>query len=112
MESSIMEEIVLPPPTEESLDTRLEQINQLKYFLATAPGQFNNNNCDNNSDDDDELEKDNDNKNNQETSGPFRRYHLPTGETISCVQLQDEYFISGTDIVRSLVFRFYAFGRP
>ncbi|CAO3608423.1 unnamed protein product [Cunninghamella blakesleeana] len=103
MESSMMEEIVLPPPTEDSLDTRLEQINQLKYFLATAPGQFNNNN--HQLEDGNELDK-------EESNSPFRKYHLPSGETISCVQWQDEYFISGTDIVRSLVFRFYAFGRP
>ncbi|KAI9309561.1 STE like transcription factor-domain-containing protein, partial [Cunninghamella echinulata] len=89
-----IEEIILPPPTEESLDTRLEQINQLKYFLTTAPKSFH------------------DNDNEQDQEGSLKRYTLPTGETISCVHWQDDYFISGTDIVRSLVFRFYAFGRP
>ncbi|KAI9365153.1 STE like transcription factor-domain-containing protein, partial [Pilaira anomala] len=35
-----------------------------------------------------------------------------TGESITCVKWNDAFYISGTDIVRCLVFRFHAFGRP
>ncbi|KAI8332681.1 STE like transcription factor-domain-containing protein [Chlamydoabsidia padenii] len=85
-----MDDVVLPPPTEEDVDTRLEQINQLKYFLATAPSHWN----------------------TYPDDPPLQRYSLPTGESVSCVRWHQGFFISGTDIVRSLVYRFHAFGRP
>lgn len=85
-----MEDIILPPPTDEDVDARLEQINQLKYFLATAPSHW-----DTHPDD-----------------PPLHRYSLPSGESVSCVRWHQGFFISGTDIVRSLIFRFHAFGRP
>ncbi|ORZ19332.1 transcription factor, STE-like protein, partial [Absidia repens] len=46
------------------------------------------------------------------TNTPLKRFHLPTGESISCVLWNGLYFVTGTDIVRSLTFRFHAFGRP
>jgi hypothetical protein len=67
--------------------TPMEQVDELKYWLATAP-------C------------------NWEPDTNIRRYVLPTGETISCVLWNSLYHVTGTDIVRSLVFRFQAFGRP
>lgn len=70
-----------------SMKTPMEQVDELKYWLATAP-------C------------------NWETEQNIRRYLLPTGEYISCVLWNSLYHITGTDIVRSLVFRFQAFGRP
>ncbi|KAI8096680.1 STE like transcription factor-domain-containing protein [Halteromyces radiatus] len=85
-----MEDIMLPPPTEDDVDTRLEQINQLKYFLATAPSHWD----------------------THPEDPPLRRYSLPSGESVSCVRWHQGFFISGTDIVRSLIFRFHAFGRP
>ncbi|KAI8366762.1 STE like transcription factor-domain-containing protein, partial [Radiomyces spectabilis] len=36
----------------------------------------------------------------------------PTGESVSCVLWNDLFHITGTDIVRSLHYRFHAFGRP
>ncbi|KAI8343755.1 STE like transcription factor-domain-containing protein, partial [Chlamydoabsidia padenii] len=36
----------------------------------------------------------------------------PTGDYISCVYWQGFYLMTGTDIIRSLTFRFHAFGRP
>ncbi|KAG0748231.1 hypothetical protein G6F23_002077 [Rhizopus arrhizus] len=42
----------------------------------------------------------------------IKRFNLPNGEAISCVLWDNLFFISGTDIIRSLTFRFYAFGRP
>ncbi|SAM06780.1 hypothetical protein [Absidia glauca] len=90
MNNHSMEDLVLPPPTEEDVDSRLDQINQLKYFLATAPSHW-----DTHPDD-----------------PPLQRYSLPSGESVSCVRWQQGFYISGTDIVRSLVYRFHAFGRP
>ncbi|KAI9317062.1 STE like transcription factor-domain-containing protein, partial [Dichotomocladium elegans] len=69
----------------------LDMINKLKHFLATAPDDW-----------DATLLHD----------PHIKRYALPTGEPISCVKWVGGYFISGTDIVRSMVFRFHAFGRP
>ncbi|KAJ8653279.1 hypothetical protein O0I10_011028 [Lichtheimia ornata] len=82
----------LPFPTEEDVDERLEMINQLKYFLATAPNEWD----------------------VPASEPPIKRHILPSGngDAISCVQWKCAFFISGTDIVRSLVFRFHAFGRP
>lgn len=70
-----------------AMKTPMEQVDDLKYWLATAP-------C------------------NWESDQNIRRYLLPTGESISCVLWNSLYHITGTDIVRSLVFRFQAFGRP
>jgi len=70
-----------------SMKTPMEQVDELKYWLATAPV-------------------------NWDSDQNIRRYLLPTGEYISCVLWNSLYHITGTDIVRSLVFRFQAFGRP
>ncbi|GBC01837.1 hypothetical protein RclHR1_04350013 [Rhizophagus clarus] len=72
---------------ESTMKTPMEQVDELKYWLATAPVNW-------------ELDQN------------IRRYLLPTGEYISCVLWNSLYHITGTDIVRSLVFRFQAFGRP
>lgn len=82
----------LPFPTEEDVDERLDMINRLKYFLATAPNEWD----------------------VPTSEPPIKRHMLPSGngDAISCVQWKSAFFISGTDIVRSLVFRFHAFGRP
>ncbi|KAG6336745.1 hypothetical protein ID866_2350 [Astraeus odoratus] len=42
----------------------------------------------------------------------MRRFHLSPSEHVTCVQWSGRHYITGTDIVRSLVFRFEAFGRP
>ncbi|GLB44294.1 putative STE like transcription factor [Lyophyllum shimeji] len=42
----------------------------------------------------------------------LNRFLLPSGEYVSCVLWNGLYHITGTDIVRALVFRFEAFGRP
>ncbi|ODV90555.1 hypothetical protein CANCADRAFT_18583, partial [Tortispora caseinolytica NRRL Y-17796] len=65
----------------------LEQLEDLKYFLATAP-------------------------NNWLPAQIIRRYLLPSEEYISCVKWDGIYYITGTDIIRALVFQFAAFGRP
>lgn len=72
-------------PTSENTAERLKLIDQLKTFLVTAPeGQ-------------------------KET---IKQHPLSQNEFISCVRWNDAFYISGTDIVRSLLFRFQAFGRP
>jgi len=65
----------------------LEAVNQLRYFLSTA-----------------HL--------NWAANQTLKRFQLPNGETISCVYWKNTFYITGTDIVRSLVFRFHAYGRP
>ncbi|TFK37282.1 hypothetical protein BDQ12DRAFT_667209 [Crucibulum laeve] len=42
----------------------------------------------------------------------LNRFLLPTQECVTCVLWNGLYHITGTDIVRALVFRFEAFGRP
>jgi len=65
----------------------LEAVHQLRIFLSTA-----------------HL--------NWAVNQPLKRFQLPNGETISCVYWKNTFYITGTDIVRSLVFRFQAYGRP
>lgn len=72
-------------PNDNNVGSRLDMINELKSFLLTAPD------------------------NQQEH---INRHHLPSGEIISSVKWDDTFYITGTDIVRCLVFRFQAFGRP
>lgn len=93
----------MPPPSNSNTATRLAQIDEMKYFFATATQHW-------------------------EHNKPLKRFALPgdsgsgaapagasssgSGESISCVLWNDLFFITGTDIVRSLTFRFHAFGRP
>lgn len=65
----------------------LEAVNQLRYFLSSA-----------------HL--------NWAVNQTLKRFQLPNGETISCVYWKNTFYITGTDIVRTLVFRFQAYGRP
>lgn len=65
----------------------LQQVDNLKYFLISAPVDWNPDNL-------------------------IRRFLLPTGEYVSCVLWNNLFHVSGTDIVRCLSFRFQAFGRP
>ncbi|KAJ8652064.1 hypothetical protein O0I10_012338 [Lichtheimia ornata] len=83
-------------PTDDTVSERMTQIDDLKYFLATAP--------DNNSNVGWQV---------VETNSSIKRFRLPVvNEDISCVLWDDFFFMTGTDIVRSLTFRFHAFGRP
>ncbi|KAJ3181754.1 homeodomain transcription factor ste12 [Geranomyces variabilis] len=62
-------------------------VDALKLFLATAPT-------------------------NWDPDQTIKRFTLPNGEHISCVLWNNLFHITGTDIVRSLMFRFQGFGRP
>ncbi|GJJ09278.1 hypothetical protein Clacol_003500 [Clathrus columnatus] len=42
----------------------------------------------------------------------LNRFLLPSNEYVTCVNWNHRYYITGTDIVRALVLRFEAFGRP
>ncbi|KAL6308834.1 STE like transcription factor-domain-containing protein [Sparassis latifolia] len=86
----------------------LNHLDRLKFFLATAPSRWS-------SDDDGMM--------TSATSGlpvghpnsahpALNRFLLPNAEYVSCVLWGGLYHITGTDIVRALVFRFEAFGRP
>ena len=43
---------------------------------------------------------------------PLLTYTLPNNETINCVCWRENFFITGTDIVKILLFRFASIGRP
>ncbi|ORZ37635.1 STE like transcription factor-domain-containing protein, partial [Catenaria anguillulae PL171] len=64
-----------------------EQLSHLHFFLATAPT-------------------------NWQPHERIRRFLLPSGEHVSCVLHNNLFHITGTDIVRALLFRFQAIGRP
>ncbi|KAI8071233.1 STE like transcription factor-domain-containing protein [Gongronella butleri] len=95
-ESSLIANILLPlqVPTDNDYAQRMAQIDELKLFLATANNRWHG---------------------LHDLHCPQHQIHsfpLPTGDQISCVLWNNLYYITGTDIVRSLVFRFHAFGRP
>ncbi|KAG0794487.1 hypothetical protein G6F29_003099 [Rhizopus arrhizus] len=77
----------LQPPTKENTEERLSQIDELKYFLGTATNDW-------------------------DSHCKVRAFPLPTGESISCVFWNDLFHVTGTDIVRTLLYRFHLFGRP
>ncbi|KAK6904041.1 hypothetical protein I203_107555 [Kwoniella mangroviensis CBS 8507] len=104
----------LPPPTNavpRALTEReshlVKHLSRLQFFLATAPTRWMGG--------DDSSVK---------TTSPFHsgslasphpnlnRFLLPNGEHVACVFWNGLYHITGTDIVRALVFRFEAFSRP
>ncbi len=75
------------PATESQLQESLRLIDDLKFFLATAPANWQENQI-------------------------IRRYYLNHDEGfVSCVYWKNLYFITGTDIVRCMVYRFEMFGR-
>ncbi|KAK9246304.1 STE like transcription factor-domain-containing protein [Lipomyces tetrasporus] len=65
----------------------LKEVDKLKIFLASAPAQM-------------------------QPKEMFNRFQLPTQEYVTCVLWNGVFYITGTDIVRCLTFRFQAFGRP
>nr|ADO17671.1 Ste12 [Tremella mesenterica] len=85
----------LPPPTEVAPRPLTERESQLVKHLSRL--QFNST------------------YHNGPLSSPhpnLNRFLLPNGEHVSCVFWNGLYHITGTDIVRALVFRFEAFSRP
>ncbi|KAG2135357.1 STE-12 alpha [Suillus bovinus] len=84
-------------------------LDNLKYFLATAPSRWSSTASGQTQNDSFPM----DSSVHPASSHPFmNRFLLPSSEYITCVKWNNRYHITGTDIVRALVFRFEAFGRP
>ena len=84
----------------------LAHLDRLKFFLATAPSKWS-------ADEPDESDPSSIPVGHSSSTHPaFNRFLLPNREYVSCVLWGGFYHITGTDIVRTLVFRFEAFGRP
>ncbi|KAJ6457603.1 STE like transcription factor-domain-containing protein [Mycena sanguinolenta] len=73
---------------------RLANFNRLKCFLATAPNRW-------------EFQEE-----GPTTHPALNRFLLPNQEYVSCVLWNGSYYVSKTDVVRSLAFWFEAFSRP
>ncbi|EUC54132.1 STE-like transcription factor [Rhizoctonia solani AG-3 Rhs1AP] len=94
----------VPRPLTVHEQEMIAQLDKLKYFLATAPSRWS---APNSSAPDALVQHP------QSASHPaMNRFLLPSGEFVSCVLWGGLYHITGTDIVRALVFRFDAFARP
>ena len=84
----------------------LAHLDRLKFFLATAPSRWN-------AGEPDESDQSSIPVGHPSSTHPaLNRFLLPNQEYVSCVLWGGLYHITGTDIVRALVFRFEAFGRP
>lgn len=87
----------------------LIHLDKLKYFLATAPSRWSSTASGLSQNDSFPM----DSSGHAASSHPsMNRFLLPSSEYITCVSWNNRYHITGTDIVRALVFRFEAFGRP
>jgi transcription factor STE12 len=98
---------------------RIAHLDRLKFFLATAPSRWDA--TSNDSTDTSMMATPTDVSDLSSSMPPghpssshpaLNRFLLPTSEYVSCVLWNSLYHITGTDIVRALVFRFEAFGRP
>lgn len=91
------------PLTVQEKDNLL-RLDELKCFLANAHTQWS------------ASGSTNQNNSFPNSSGSLHpsmnRFRLHSSEYVTCVSWNNHYFITGTDIVRALVFRFEAFGRP
>lgn len=85
----------------------MAHLDRLKYFLATAPSRWSS--ASSSRSPDDSL---GDPASHSSSHPSMNRFLLPSSEYVSCVLWSGIYHITGTDIVRALVFRFEAFGRP
>eukprot|EP00158_Paraphelidium_tribonemae_P002950 Partr_v1_DN25796_c0_g1_i1_m74399 putative Transcription factor len=65
-----------------------QKVEQLKLFLAMAPANW------------------------SDPNERIKKFHFSNNEAVSCVLWNSLFFITGTDIVKCLVFRFEAIGRP
>ncbi|KAI0350948.1 STE-domain-containing protein [Trametes cingulata] len=100
----------------------LAYLDRLKYFLATAPSLWNTSASSSSSDPSSSSHASSSSASsslhalNGTGAGAhhpsLNRFLLPNQEYVSCVLWGGLYHITGTDIVRALVFRFEAFGRP
>ncbi|ESK89185.1 ste-12 alpha [Moniliophthora roreri MCA 2997] len=84
---------------------KLAALDRLKFFLATAPSRWNTSQSGSTSQTPQHHP-------HTPTHPALNRFLLPSQEFVTCVLWNGLYHITGTDIVRALVFRFEAFGRP
>ncbi|KAG2006285.1 STE-12 alpha [Coprinopsis cinerea AmutBmut pab1-1] len=108
---------------------RLEYLDRLKYFLATAPSRWHSTDAEQGGPLAGGSTPFAPNVNvypgmgvdgsfsaqatpNTPSHPQLNRFMLPSQEFVTCVLWNGLYHITGTDIVRALVFRFEAFGRP
>lgn len=87
----------------------IAHLDRLKYFLATAPSRWSSAGSSRSADD---SLGDPGPVSHTSSHPSMNRFLLPSSEYVSCVLWGGIYHITGTDIVRALVFRFEAFGRP
>jgi hypothetical protein len=99
----------------------LSTLERLKHFLATAPSRWSSSSSSGASTSYAQGQHQPQASNHSSTLASLttapthpalNRFLLPSGEYISCVLWSGLYHITGTDIVRALVYRFEAFGRP
>ncbi|CCM05944.1 uncharacterized protein FIBRA_08183 [Fibroporia radiculosa] len=84
----------------------ISHLDRLKFFLATAPSRWS-------ADGPSPVDPASLPVGHPSSVHPaLNRFLLPNSEYVSCVLWGGLYHITGTDIVRALVFRFEAFGRP
>ncbi|TFK66844.1 hypothetical protein BDN72DRAFT_859576 [Pluteus cervinus] len=109
-------------------EARLAHLDRLKYFLATAPSRWDQAasasssslapgpSMDGSPNSMDTLSLSLAGPQSNHSQAPphpcLNRFLLPSQEYVTCVLWNGLYHITGTDIVRALVFRFEAFGRP
>ncbi|KAF8884475.1 STE like transcription factor-domain-containing protein [Infundibulicybe gibba] len=94
---------------------KLAHLDRLKFFLATAPSRWDSSSASSST-------APSAASSSHPTPIPSHAHHthhralnrflLPSQEYVTCVLWNGLYHITGTDIVRALVFRFEAFGRP
>ncbi|KIR76402.1 transcription factor STE12 [Cryptococcus gattii EJB2] len=95
---------VAPRPLTERESHLVKHLSRLQFFLATAPTRWMGTG-----------ERTSSSFHDNSLSSPhsnLNRFLLPNGEHVACVFWNGLYHITGTDIVRALVFRFEAFSRP
>ncbi|KAH7869450.1 uncharacterized protein C8R40DRAFT_732454 [Lentinula edodes] len=109
----------LSRPLNQIEQEKLAQLDRLKFFLATAPSRWDSNGSNASSSSSDPylnmgmgMNSGLNIPHHAPTHPALNRFLLPTQEYVTCVLWNGLYHITGTDIVRALVFRFDAFGRP
>ncbi|KIK54718.1 hypothetical protein GYMLUDRAFT_249242 [Collybiopsis luxurians FD-317 M1] len=105
----------LSRPLAPSEQERLAHLDRLKFFLATAPSRWDTSNANASSSSSDpylNMGMGMNAAHHPPAHPALNRFLLPNQEYVTCVLWNGLYHITGTDIVRALVFRFEAFGRP
>ncbi len=73
--------------TSHSPELLQRQLDELKNFMATAPMDW------------------------SDAAQKIKRFPLPSGESVSCILWNGLFYVTGTDVVRAMQFRFQSVGR-